>query len=242
MSNIVQLILSVIVVVLSFTWLITEDGFEPKVVFFTSIIFFTDLLFKYVNDRKIADKTEPTKRALLKSTTTPLEVSNFVKRFDKFHYRNKTIYSNVLIAILLAMLSYGIILKNVEIVSNFEKFLSGEKLENYSRDFLYKQDGELKTLDEFRIERNQVLAVFIIGVLIFLVMVVKPFLVNLVTKRLRKKLEFAYQLEDFEAFSKKTNEHLRNYQFYSDEVLFVVVNSFTRIKQECYMHNLMTKT
>lgn len=240
MINTIKLTLSFIAVILSLIWMIKDEGYEPKIVFVTMLLGFITFLMKYFESKNVFEKTEKLRRKELQngSPPNPLEVSRIIQKYDKFYYRASKYYFDIFMVLLLVAYSYASIQNNKNIVSNYESFLNGEKVENFSKDFIYKENGEQKTLEEFRVGRNQVVLIMGIALFFFLAIFIKPSVINIISKRLRKKLEFVYSLDNFEEYSLKTNQHLQSYQFFSKAILLEVVRCFTRTTQECYLHHL----
>lgn len=217
--------------------MLTDQGYEPKIVFITMLLGFFTFFVKYTDKNKKISK--PVKKPLTgNNLPSPIEISETIKKYDKLYYRVGKYYFDIFMVLLIILITYGSIKNNERMVENYEKYLSGEVLENFSEDFLYNENGGLKTVEEFKVDRNQIVAIFVIGLLFFFSIVIKPAVLNFISKRLRKKLEFVYMQDDFEDYSIKTNEYLKNYQFLVEAILLDVIYCFTRVTQNCFLHDL----
>ncbi len=219
--NTVKLTLSFLAVILSLIWMINENGYEPKIVFVTMLLGFITFYVKYTEKSNLFESFKKSNKNETETKSFPshIEISITIKKYDKFYYKARKYYFDFFMVILLVALSYALIQNNKKIVGNYERFLKGEVVENFSEDFIYKKNGNLKTLGEFRVERNQIVAIIVVALLFFFVIFIKPSVLSLISKMLRKKLKFVYLLDNFEEYSIKTNEHLKSYQFLTEEIL-----------------------
>lgn len=204
------------------------------------------IAFKKRNSYKIDSDLSHSKfnnlQSISYSQTSAYDMAIIIKRYDYHFYKAKTIYSVILAITLMIFTSWHMINLNESIVNGYEKYLQGEKPKGNQEKIKYENfvNSGIKNKEALTIERNQMTLIVNFIVIMIYYLLLRPFILERICISLHNKTKYVSERPDFKVFSKDINLYLKNYHFMNKEVIGILINNFTRITKECYIHNVVS--